>query len=103
LHASAVIDLSDGLSLDLSRLCRESKVSAELRPQIPIGRGASLDEALDGGEDYELLFTAPPSIRIPAKIAGLCVTEIGLITKNNASRVFLGGQLLKSKGFDHFS
>ncbi len=103
LHVSAAVDLSDGLSLDLTRICRESKVGAEVSLQIPIARGASLDEALHGGEDYELLFAAPPSRRIPARIAGLLVTEIGSITKGHAGRVFLGGQPLKPKGFDHFS
>ena len=62
------MDLSDGLSLDLARFCRESKVGAELS-SIPIARGASLDEALDRGEDYELLFTAPPKLKIPPSLA----------------------------------
>ncbi len=60
LGVSAGMDLSDGLALDLYRLCLESKVSAEIDANLPIAPGASMDEVLHGGEDYELLFTAPP-------------------------------------------
>ena len=62
------MDLSDGLSLDLARLCSESKVSAELTGKLPVAKGASLNEALNGGEDYELLFTAPANLEIPATL-----------------------------------
>src|SRR6185437_2179507 len=58
LGISSCMDLSDGLSLDLARLCTESGVSAEIGPALPVAPHASLDEALHGGEDYELLFTA---------------------------------------------
>lgn len=69
--ASAAIDLSDGLSLDLRRLCEAGRVGARIwKDAIPISqatRAASarlgvdpLRLALDGGEDYELLFTVPP-------------------------------------------
>ncbi len=68
LRVSAGMDLSDGLSLDLHRLCVESKVSAEIDSDLPIARGASLEQALHGGEDYELLFTASPKIDVPEKI-----------------------------------
>ena len=59
LGASAALDLSDGLSLDLRRLCLASKQSAAIEAP-PLYPGATLDEALHGGEDYELLFTVPP-------------------------------------------
>src|SRR5438876_709360 len=71
--ATACIDLSDGLSLDLHRLCKESRVAAQLE-HVPIVRGASLERALHGGEDYELLFTLPPHRKPPAG-----VTQIGRI------------------------
>ena len=96
--ASAAIDISDGLSLDLHRLCLESNVSAELNSALlPIAPGASLDEALHGGEDYELLFTAPQ-----AKIRKVSGTQIGSITYGKAGQVRLNGRVLKPKGFDHF-
>ena len=102
LGASAAIDLSDGLSLDLHRLCIESHAGAELQGNLPITRGASPEEALHGGEDYELLFTAAPNKRFPKQIAGLAVTQIGVITNNHAGQVRFAGRMLEPKGFDHF-
>jgi thiamine-monophosphate kinase len=102
LGVSAGMDLSDGLSLDLHRLCLESRVSAELEFDLPIAVGASLEEALHGGEDYELLVTISPKKRVPKRIAGLPLAQIGTITQGRAGRVYLKGRLLKAKGFDHF-
>jgi thiamine-monophosphate kinase len=80
--ATAMIDLSDGLSVDLAHICDESRVSATIgAAQIPVARDATLELALHGGEDYELLFTASSRARIPAKIKGLKITEIGRITR----------------------
>jgi len=103
LGVSAGMDISDGLSLDLHRLCIESRVSAELEFNLPIAAGASVEEALHGGEDYELLFTASPGTRVPGRIAGLSVSQIGVITRGRIGQVRFGGRVLKSKGFDHFS
>ncbi len=102
-RASACMDLSDGLALDLHRLCLESGVNAELSGTLPIAHGASLDEALRGGEDYELLFTAPAQARIPVEIAGLPVTRIGRITTGNHGEIQFGGRPLPVGGFDHFA
>ncbi|HWF05191.1 MAG TPA: thiamine-phosphate kinase, partial [Candidatus Angelobacter sp.] len=58
-RATSMIDLSDGLSVDLAHICEESRVAALINAsQIPIAKGADLELALHGGEDYELLFTA---------------------------------------------
>jgi thiamine-monophosphate kinase len=96
LGVRAAMDLSDGLSADLPRLCRESNVGADLL-SVPIARNASLDEALHRGEDYELLFTAPPKLKIPASLG----TEIGRITRSK--EILLNGRPLEIKGFDHFA
>jgi thiamine-monophosphate kinase len=88
--ATACIDLSDGLSTDLSHLCQESHLGAEIHAEaLPIHFLAAaapdpLGLALHGGEDYELLFAARPSIRIPHSIAGVPVTRIGKFTRNKA-------------------
>ncbi len=102
LHATAAMDLSDGLSLDLERLCRESAVSARITapPTFP---GASELDALHGGEDYELLFTAPAHVKVPTAWRGLPLTWIGEIAGGQPGRVFLNGRRLKAAGFDHFT
>ena len=102
LRVSSCMDLSDGLALDLHRLCRESGVSAKLSGTLPIARGASLDQALRGGEDYELLFTAGARVKIPSQLGDLPVTHIGEVTKGRPGRITFTGELLQPKGFDHF-
>jgi thiamine-monophosphate kinase len=102
LRVSSCMDLSDGLALDLHRLCRESGVAAKLSGSVPIARGATLEDALRGGEDYELLFTAPPKSKIPPRLGNLPVTELGEITKGRPGRITFGGDVLQPKGFDHF-
>ena len=80
--ASAAIDLSDGLSTDLAHLCEESAVAAEVdAAALPVHSGATLEQALHGGEDYELLFTAPSEPRVPRRIAGVPVTCIGRMVR----------------------
>ncbi len=88
--ASACMDLSDGLSLDLARLCEASGVGAEL-DHIPVARGATLATALHGGEDYELLFTSQREL--PHFRLGQIVARRG---------VRLNGRTLKPQGYDHF-
>lgn len=103
LRASSCMDVSDGLALDLHRLCRESGVSANLSGTVPAAPGASLDDALYGGEDYELLFTAPPRTKIPPFLGTLRVTEIGEIANGRPGRITWVGDVLQPKGFDHFT
>ncbi|HSU30909.1 MAG TPA: thiamine-phosphate kinase [Bryobacteraceae bacterium] len=102
LRVSAAMDLSDGLSLDLHRLCLESAVRAELLPTLPIAKGASESQALNGGEDYELVFTAAAKKKIPARLGGVAVTRIGFITDGSPGEITRNGQPLKPAGFDHF-
>ena len=95
-RASAAIDLSDGLSTDLAHLCEESGVAAEveaallpIHPLVPAQAPEeenALSLALHGGEDYELLFTAPPSQRFRSTIAGTTVRRIGTILASKRGR-----------------
>ncbi|HEV2198296.1 MAG TPA: thiamine-phosphate kinase [Bryobacteraceae bacterium] len=95
-RASSCIDVSDGLSLDLFRLCRASKVAAEV-DRVPITRGASLERALHGGEDYELLFTMPEGRKAPPGTA-----RIGTIIGGKPGAVRFRGEPLEPRGHDHF-
>jgi thiamine-monophosphate kinase len=107
-----MIDTSDGLSTDLSHICEESGVGAEvvanLIPRATVGKPArevDIELALHGGEDYELLFTAPSNRRIPSRVAGVPITQIGHITRKK--KIFLmdrGGvrQELQPEGWEHF-
>ena len=106
--ATAMIDTSDGLSTDLRHLCDESGVGANVDaaslPTIPGDNG--LQYALHGGEDYELLFTAPPGRRVPSKIAGVPISPIGSITRaRKVTLRTLGGrsQPLLPGGWQHFA
>ena len=101
LHATAAMDISDGLSLDLSRLCLASNMSADIVPP-PRFPGASPEQALHGGEEYELLFCVRHGTRVPAKLDGLPLTRIGVITSGSAGEVRLEGKPLEPQGFDHF-
>jgi thiamine-monophosphate kinase len=108
--ATAAIDLSDGLSTDLAHLCEESRVAAEVdAASLPIAPGATVDQALHGGEDYELLFTAPAGTRIPRTIAGVAVTKIGCLVRARAHRPMVtmrtGDAMytLEPRGWQHFA
>lgn len=95
-RATSCIDLSDGLSLDLHRLCLASGVAAEL-DRVPVAKGSSLDRALHGGEDYELLFTLRPESVPPRS-----TTRIGRMVRGTPGEMKLDGRALAPGGYDHF-
>jgi thiamine-monophosphate kinase len=115
--ATSMIDVSDGLSTDLEHLCEASGVGAVVwAPKIPVVKIPreferlgldALHLALDGGEDYELLFTVPKKFsgRLPREIEGVPVTIIGEITRGKKV-VLLGSDgkssLLQPRGWDPF-
>jgi len=113
--ARSMIDVSDGLSVDVAHLCEESGVGAMiLADRLPMKRAmqlsknekSALQAALHGGEDYELLFTARENAQVPNTIDGVKITPIGIITKNK--KIFLTDSLLRRfeplepKGWEHF-
>ena len=106
--ASAMIDVSDGLSSDLAHICRQSGVGAVLEAAaIPLGPGASLHDALAGGDDYELCFTAPHPERVEDAFlaAGLATpARVGTVTPDGEIAVKEdGGRLrpLPPSGWEH--
>ena len=108
--ATAAMDLSDGLSIDLARLCQESHVSAEVDAALlPIHPAATLTDALHGGDDYELLFTASPKARLPKTIDGVPLTVIGKIRKATSSGASVtliqdgATSPLEPLGWEHFA
>jgi thiamine-monophosphate kinase len=109
--ATALMDLSDGLAVDLGRLCEASGVGARLQTdQIPIAPGATLQEALSGGEDYELLCTLPEVAVEDARVAlregfGVALSSVGVVSAHRGL-VAVGPDGLASPlgpaGWDHF-
>lgn len=119
--AHSAIDISDGLSIDLTHICDESNLAAELdAASIPVHPLASeavrtrltpsaLDLALHGGEDYELLFTASPVAKIPKRIAGVPIHRIGRMLARRArqAQIILRDHdgrttTLAPRGWEHF-
>ncbi|MCV0369728.1 thiamine-phosphate kinase [Filomicrobium sp.] len=117
-YASAAMDISDGLILDLERMCRASGVGACLRaPQVPLSapiqqlvnnQKVSLTDALSGGDDYEILAAVPPdalgAFAEAARHAGVSIAEVGeIIATLGVSVVGDDGNSLSitRKGWDH--
>ena len=116
--ATAALDISDGLSTDLMHLCVASGVHAVVDvAALPIhplaaalGPAPALHAALHGGEDYELLFTAAASTRMPRSLAGVPITPIGRITRRRTGQPVMTllhpdgtRQPLEPAGWEHFS
>jgi thiamine-monophosphate kinase len=110
--ATAMMDVSDGLAMDLARLASASHVSAVIRLQdIPIADGATRDDALGGGEDYELLVALPDEEAFTAAAVelretyGTPLTAIGSTGEgegvNSVGEDGMEGPL-EPTGWDHF-
>ena len=104
--ANAAIDVSDGLSTDLAHICEESGVHAEIDAEaLPIEAGATFEQALHGGEDYELLFTGDSPV--PKSLGGVAIHAIGRIKKRGKGPVVTLLQngkrsALVAGGWEHF-
>ena len=118
-HASAAMDISDGLVGDFAKLCRVSAVAADIQvPRIPLSDAAravmaadpvALESSLTGGDDYEIVCTVPQAkadgFRAAAKGANVPVTEIGEIKPGEGARFLAAdGRALSFKrmSFSHF-
>ncbi|HXM44470.1 MAG TPA: thiamine-phosphate kinase [Bryobacteraceae bacterium] len=99
--ASAAIDLSDGISLDLRRMALASGLEAAIDPP-PRFPGANPEQALHGGEDYELLFTVGSRVKVPPRLGSIPLTRIGVMRRGQAGAVYLLGKPLPALGYDHF-
>jgi thiamine-monophosphate kinase len=110
--ASAMIDISDGLSTDLSHICEASGLGADVwenavpRAKLRSNQLADVRIALHGGDDYELLFTSPRKSRVPDRVGRVPITQVGEITPtgkvtlvdNNGAR-----SKFAAHGWEHFS
>jgi thiamine-monophosphate kinase len=119
-HASAAMDVSDGLAGDLAKLCAASNVSAVIdTPSIPLsapaaallGRGAiGFESIVSGGDDYEILCAVPEShfetFAQAARLAGVVVSSIGTVIAGASAPRFLDGEgreiALKRLSYSHF-
>jgi len=117
-HASAAMDVSDGLVGDLAKLCRASGVAAETDVEaIPLSDAARaalsadaklIERILSGGDDYEILLTLPPAkfsaFRAAAENVGLSVAKIGQIMSGQGVRCLREGKIvsLPQASYSHF-
>lgn len=114
--ATTMIDISDGLSSDLIHLCEASGVGARIDaaripmdPNLDKTRSEEFDSialALNGGEDFELLFTVSPRNlkKLPAKVRNVGTTHIGDVTCQTSVMLINGSRSipLRASGFKHF-
>ncbi|MBI5793341.1 MAG: thiamine-phosphate kinase [Rhodocyclales bacterium] len=109
--ATAAIDVSDGLLADLGHILEASRVAASVQVAVPSAPTLERDAWLSGGDDYELVFTAPPARRnVIDALAGrlqLALTRVGTIAAGSAGAIALhdaeGHPLaIQRRGYDHF-
>ncbi len=106
---NSLIDISDGVGVDLERLIKSSGRGAYLKEEdFPISSSLkslfgreSFDYFWGGGEDYELLFTVPEKVKVPSSIKGIDLRVIGKIISDEGKIITSKGKI-QVKGFDHF-
>ena len=117
LGVKTAIDISDGLTADLTHICKASQVGARIEvDNVPVQTSVkanfgdrALELALSGGEDYELLFTAPAEVIDKVKAPATCpITIIGEITADKIGEVTLVDSTgtpfrLPKTGWEHFA
>ena len=117
-HASAAMDISDGLAGDLAKLCRTSSVAADVDiARVPLSDAAraavsadpdALEAALTGGDDYEILLTLAPdklgAFSADAKKAGVAIAEIGRIAAGQGAHFLRDGKplIFARASYSHF-
>jgi thiamine-monophosphate kinase len=97
-----MMDLSDGLALDLHRLAAASQVGFVL-DEVPVAHGATEEEAISGGEDYELLMATNDAARLRMMFIDRGLRppiSIGRVVEDRAVRT-LGGDELAPRGYQH--
>ncbi len=117
-YASSAIDLSDGLLADLKHICTASNVGANIvLEDLPVsnvlydtlGREAAIELALEGGDDYELLFTVSEDNKVGMETAlanvGVTITCIGQLNTSEKITTTLNSKPthINAQGFEHFS
>jgi thiamine-monophosphate kinase len=117
-HASAAMDVSDGLAGDLAKLCRASELAAEIEvADVPLSDAARavlsaepklIERILTGGDDYEIVLTVPAAkfgvFRTAAENAGVPLAKIGQVTSGQGVRFLREGKVLSfvQPSYSHF-
>jgi thiamine-monophosphate kinase len=117
-HATAAMDVSDGLAGDLGKLCRASSVAAEIDvSRVPLSAAARaalaadpalIETVLTGGDDYEIVLTLAPekfaALRTAAQAVGISVAEIGEVKAGDGARFMHAGKTLAftQPSYSHF-
>jgi thiamine-monophosphate kinase len=118
-YASGGMDVSDGLAGDLAKLCRASKVKAEVEvARVPLSKAGKaalksepklIETILTGGDDFEIVATVPPTqlaaLKAAARAAGVPLTDIGRVARGQGAQFFMAdGTALRfaRASFSHF-